>query len=614
MMTRLLFACTVLLGSINSWADVKTFVREYTYNASENDSKVSARKAAMLQLQSLVIQEVGVQVQSSFANKETLNNDEFSRQVQANYETFSQALTQTEIIEQSWDGEKFYLKAKITVDTDNLVERIKTVYVGGQPNNGKPVNVCDARRDQVLELLREVCTDETVQNLITFSKENNFDLKCNYWQVSIMREFARSRTHDAAYRKHLFVSVDNLESGRDAGELLGEVMSYALKVQPLSEDEVMIMMENLKRIATRDVYDAIRSVVQYTQETEVKYDSELPENERHLQNYVEMEVKIEDMLRAAKRGEMGAPESLSIGQVAASAIQAAIDKQTKLAKRLYRRYHAEIEPRTAKNMAAAITQRFAKRPDDESFELLLSYFDHVKLDMHINAKFYHLLKVMQENKQNEPYFDKAFPKFIQHNRDRLAQVISGARGNKHEQQLLLVALELPAEEACDVATCARWLFDESRATQLQGAEFLYAYGRLAQPAKDDVLKKLSRIKALKTFTNDGKLVAQLFDVLSQLEAFDEQAIDLFMWGMGDADSRIQKAARASLERAGSRALTTLKKGFTEQSATAQRRLIEVMGTFTSDKAATLAFLKTVQPSTPQMKFAIEDATAALTTQ
>lgn len=64
----LLVTLCQLLFCSQLWAKgVEVFEREYTYNASENDSKVSARKAAMLQLQSLLIQEVGVQVQSSFS-------------------------------------------------------------------------------------------------------------------------------------------------------------------------------------------------------------------------------------------------------------------------------------------------------------------------------------------------------------------------------------------------------------------------------------------------------------------------------------------------------------------------------------------------------------------
>ncbi len=92
-----LIICTIFSQNVS--AESMTMVREYTYNASENDSKVSARKAALQQLQVLLIEEVGVQVQSSFSNTETLDKEEFSRTVQANYQTFASALTKTKILE-----------------------------------------------------------------------------------------------------------------------------------------------------------------------------------------------------------------------------------------------------------------------------------------------------------------------------------------------------------------------------------------------------------------------------------------------------------------------------------------------------------------------------------
>lgn len=47
---RLSFLLLVFIPWL-SYAEAVTMVREYTYNASENDSKVSARKAALQLLQ-----------------------------------------------------------------------------------------------------------------------------------------------------------------------------------------------------------------------------------------------------------------------------------------------------------------------------------------------------------------------------------------------------------------------------------------------------------------------------------------------------------------------------------------------------------------------------------
>jgi len=84
-----------------------------------------------------------------------------------------------------------------------------------------------------------------------------------------------------------------------------------------------------------------------------------------------------------------------------------------------------------------------------------------------------------------------------------------------------------------------------------------------------------------------------------------------VWAIGDVSKAINEQATASLEKAGPQALPVLVRLFNSQKATPQRRMIDVMGTYKSKKAQTLEFLSSVNPTTPQMRFAIEDATLAL---
>jgi len=70
---RLIAALALALAAVSpAHAAAESLVRDYTYRASENDSKVSARQAALRQLQALVIEEVGVRVQSALDSSERL--------------------------------------------------------------------------------------------------------------------------------------------------------------------------------------------------------------------------------------------------------------------------------------------------------------------------------------------------------------------------------------------------------------------------------------------------------------------------------------------------------------------------------------------------------------
>lgn len=72
---RLVIYALALALALPAHAAPVALVRDYTYRASENDSKVSARKAALQQLQALAIEEVGVQVQASLDSTERLDGE-----------------------------------------------------------------------------------------------------------------------------------------------------------------------------------------------------------------------------------------------------------------------------------------------------------------------------------------------------------------------------------------------------------------------------------------------------------------------------------------------------------------------------------------------------------
>ena len=53
-MKKFLLIIMILL-SVNLFAETKTFIREYTYNASEYDSKVTSRANALAQVKELLL-------------------------------------------------------------------------------------------------------------------------------------------------------------------------------------------------------------------------------------------------------------------------------------------------------------------------------------------------------------------------------------------------------------------------------------------------------------------------------------------------------------------------------------------------------------------------------
>jgi tetratricopeptide (TPR) repeat protein len=106
---------------------VRTFEKEYTYRASDADSKITCRAIALDQVKKLLLQEIGVYVQSTFTDKSGSggkSNDEVREEII----TLTAGVVTATVVDEKWDGKSYWLKAEIKADpTDvaNSVERLR---------------------------------------------------------------------------------------------------------------------------------------------------------------------------------------------------------------------------------------------------------------------------------------------------------------------------------------------------------------------------------------------------------------------------------------------------------------------------------------------------------
>lgn len=102
----------------------KTFIREYTYNASEADSKISSRSIALEQVKRILLEEVGMYIQSSIIHQESESNGILSTLAQSDILVLSAGVTQTKILSEKWDGERYFLKAQIMLDENDVLAKL----------------------------------------------------------------------------------------------------------------------------------------------------------------------------------------------------------------------------------------------------------------------------------------------------------------------------------------------------------------------------------------------------------------------------------------------------------------------------------------------------------
>jgi hypothetical protein len=108
----------VFMIATGALAKMKTFIRDYTYQASELDSKQSCRLIATEQVKRLLLEELGTYLES---HTEVVNYELTKDQIT----TLTGGIVKTKILEEKWDGEKYWLKAKIDADPDEVAREIE---------------------------------------------------------------------------------------------------------------------------------------------------------------------------------------------------------------------------------------------------------------------------------------------------------------------------------------------------------------------------------------------------------------------------------------------------------------------------------------------------------
>jgi tetratricopeptide (TPR) repeat protein len=112
-------ACFVFVISAGFvFAEIKSLVKEYTYQASELDSKPSCRAIALEQVKRELLEELGTYVESTTVVQDyQIEKDEIK--------TLSAGVVQTKILDEKWDGKSFWLKAEVSADPDEVAASIE---------------------------------------------------------------------------------------------------------------------------------------------------------------------------------------------------------------------------------------------------------------------------------------------------------------------------------------------------------------------------------------------------------------------------------------------------------------------------------------------------------
>lgn len=193
-MKRFLFITSTLLIALFVNAENKTFIREYTYQASESDSKISARTQALTEVKKLLLEELGVYVESYVNYTIESQGGHITKDFITNeIKQLSVGITETKIIEETWNGEQYYIRAEIVADPTDVVRKINQTLEKRQSdvvidslhillNSMKQnVEVKNAEIDKLNQLLRT----QTATNQSQQQKVNDLNRQLSTLQVQL---------------------------------------------------------------------------------------------------------------------------------------------------------------------------------------------------------------------------------------------------------------------------------------------------------------------------------------------------------------------------------------------------------------------------------------------
>lgn len=117
-MAALILAAIVLVRHGGAEAAETVFSRDYTYNASDADSKLSSRAIALEQVKRMLMEELGTHIKSETVIQDSkLSKDEVT--------VLTAGVVSTDIVDEKWDGATYYIKVEIAADPQKIAESIR---------------------------------------------------------------------------------------------------------------------------------------------------------------------------------------------------------------------------------------------------------------------------------------------------------------------------------------------------------------------------------------------------------------------------------------------------------------------------------------------------------
>ncbi len=127
-MTRAWLFALCFIPNLSFAAD-QEFIRDYTYMASEADSKISARQMALQEVKRELLSEIGTYIYSRIDISENSQGEAYAKQ---EIRALTAGIVKVETLKETWNGYEFYIQAKMISNPDQVVQHINELVNSDQ--------------------------------------------------------------------------------------------------------------------------------------------------------------------------------------------------------------------------------------------------------------------------------------------------------------------------------------------------------------------------------------------------------------------------------------------------------------------------------------------------
>jgi tetratricopeptide (TPR) repeat protein len=231
-----ILCASLLLVATMAGAAVKIFVKEYTYQASEIDSKVTSRAIALEQVKRLLLEEFG-----TFLISETdVKNFQLTKD---KVTVLTAGIVKTEILVEKWDGNTYYVKAKITADPRETAKIIEELKENSQKN--RELEETSRKADEALKKIKQL-QDELAAGKFPDSRQPEYfkaveELKWKEW-IDKGVAFMAVENYEAAlnaFNKAVDINPNNPWAYIDKGWALNTLGDHYQALKELNKASVI---------------------------------------------------------------------------------------------------------------------------------------------------------------------------------------------------------------------------------------------------------------------------------------------------------------------------------------------------------------------------------------